>query len=64
MVTADLKAAEIFKPNKFAKQETLNNTVQYVKNIPFISKILLPTKTNNKVCRAEIENISPTLEAI
>ena len=62
MVTAELKLDEIFNPNIFAKHEVVNKTNQYDKYIPLISKTRLPTITKDKVCMAEIINITEILE--
>jgi hypothetical protein len=44
-----LNADEIFRPNKFAKQEVAKKIAQYGSNIPLISNIVLPTRTNVNV---------------
>ena len=62
MVTAELKADEIFKPKRFAKHAVVNKINQWCINMPAISKIRLPTNTNVKVCIAEKRNMIPVFD--
>jgi hypothetical protein len=46
MVTAELKVAEMFNPNKLANTAVENRTSQYSRYIPLISRMLLAMSTN------------------
>src|SRR5690606_40941707 len=61
MVTAELKAPDMLRPSRFAKQEQLNRINQYLNSVSGISSIRLPTTTKQIVCMAEIINITPIL---
>ena len=62
MVTAELKDAEMFKPNILAKQEIEKSTSQYLISVNGISKIKLPNSKNKKVWMAEKTNITVIFE--
>ena len=56
MVTAELKAEDIFSPNKLAETEIENKTIQKSTYIPFNSKMLFPIIMKRNVCMAEMMN--------
>ena len=49
IVAAELNADEMFSPIRLARQEELNNIIQYVIVIPLIPSIRFPAITNDNV---------------
>ena len=60
MVTAELKADEMFSPIILEKQETENNTAMNAVFMFWISRIAFPIRTNDVVCMAEMRNSRAT----
>jgi hypothetical protein len=62
IVTIELIAEEMVSPIILARQDVLNNTIQYVRVMPLMPRIKLPIRMKDMVWMAEIMNIRSILE--